>query len=125
MTIKVPAHIQPYIETLGEELGIKFLLAFGGGYAYLSGRPQGRSPVTQLIGVEAHAILAARLGARSLRVPLAKPFIARCFKAKGWTVNAIARELHSSDVAVRGWLKSGDDRQMSFLKSLDDDLETL
>jgi hypothetical protein len=120
MTIKVPAHIQPYIETLGEELGIRFLLAFGGSYAYLSDRPQERSPVTQLVGAEAHAKLAGRLGAGSLRVPLAKPFIARSFKAKGWTVNAIARELHSSDVAIRGWLKD-DSRQMSFLNTLDGD----
>lgn len=117
MTIKVPAHIQPYIETLGEELGIKFLLAFGGSYAYFSDRPQERSPVTQLVGAEAHAKLASRLGAGSIRVPLAKPFIARSFKAKGWTVNAIARELHSSDVSIRRWLKDDNDRQLSLFAS--------
>ena len=117
MTNKIPAHIQPYIDTLGEELGIRFLLAFGGSYAYLSERPQDRSPVTQLIGADAHMRLAARVGSGSLRIPLAKPFIARSFKDKGWTVNAIARHLHASDVAVRGWLKDRDDRQLSLFKS--------
>ena len=117
MTNKVPAHIQPYIDTLGEDLGIRFLLAFGGSYAYLSERPQERSPVTQLIGAEAHMRLAARIGSGSLRIPLAKPFIARSLKDKGWTVNAIARQLHASDVAVRGWLKDRDDRQLSLFSS--------
>ncbi|SOC41602.1 hypothetical protein SAMN05892877_10922 [Rhizobium subbaraonis] len=115
MTAKVPAHLQPYIDTLGEELGIEFLLSFGGGYVYLSERPQGRSPVVEQFGEEAAIALAVRIGTGSLRVPVGKPFIARHFRAKRWTVNAIARKLHVTDVTVRAWLKQADDRQLSLL----------
>ena len=113
--VKVPAHLQPYIETLGEELGIEFLLSFGGSYVYLSERPQQRSPISGLIGQEKAVELAQRVGSGSLRIPVGKPFIARHFRAKDWTINAIASKLHVTDVTVRSWLKPTDDRQLSLL----------
>lgn len=116
MNIRVPAHIVPYIETLGEDVGIQFLLEFGGSYQYLSERPQERSPIVQFVGLEQTRKLAVRLGLPgSLRIPLAKPFIARHLKAQGATVNDIARRLHVSDVTIRGWLKEGDNRQLRLL----------
>jgi len=113
--IKIPAHIQPYIETLGEELGVKFLLSFGGSYVHISERPQERSPVVALIGHDKTVALAKRLMTGSFRVPTAKPFIAQVFRGKGWTVNMIARELHVTDVSVRGWLKPDLGRQLQLL----------
>ncbi len=113
--VKVPAHLQPYTEALGEELGIEFLLSFGGSYIYLTERPQARSPVVELVGEELAVALARRIGAGSLRVPVGKPFIARHFRAKGWTVNAIARKLHVTDVTVRSWTKQPDGQQLSLL----------
>ncbi|MFD1330240.1 hypothetical protein [Mycoplana ramosa] len=113
--VKIPAHLQPYIDALGEDLGIEFLLSFGGSYVYLSERPQARSPVVELLGEELSITLARSVGAGSFRVPVGKPFIARHFRAKRWTINAIARKLHVTDVTVRGWLKQADTRQLSLL----------
>ncbi|OJF91716.1 hypothetical protein AX761_21945 [Rhizobium sp. 58] len=113
--LRVPAQLQPYIDVLGEDLGIRFLLAFGGSYIYLSERPQARSEVVYLVGLENAVALARRIGSGSMRVHSGKPFIARYFKDKGRTVNSIARELHTTDVTVRGWLKPPDDRQMKLL----------
>lgn len=110
--IRVPAQLAPYIDVLGLDLGIEFLLKFGGSYIHLSEKPQGRSDVTILIGPEKTIALAKRVGSGSLRVHTGKPFIARHFQAKGWTTNAIARHLHVTDVTVRGWLKPPDDRQL-------------
>ena len=116
MTIKVPAHLQPYIDVLGEELGIHFLLAFGGGYAYLSENPQARSPVALLVGRDKAVALAKSIGSGSLRIPIGKPFIAQYFRSKGWTINAIAQKLHAQDTTVRGWVKPPpDDRQLKLL----------
>lgn len=112
---KVPAHIAPYIDILGVEVGIEFLLKFGGSYAYLSERPQDRSPIAELVGMDKAIALAKRVGTGSLRIPLGKPFIAGHLRSIGWTVNAIARRLHVSDVTVRSWLKQPDDRQMRLL----------
>ena len=113
--LKIPAHLAPYIDVLGTDAGIEFLLKFGGSYAYLSERPQDRSPVAELVGTEKAIALAKRVGTGSLRVPLGKPFIAGHLRATGWTVNAIARRLHVSDVTVRGWLKPSDEHQMKLL----------
>ncbi|WP_411037695.1 hypothetical protein [Shinella sp. BYT-45] len=112
---KVPAHIEPYMTVLGVEGGIEFLLQFGGSYVYLSERPQDRSPVVELVGHEKAAALAKRIGAGGLRVPLGKPFIAAYLRANNWSINAIARRLHVSDVSVRKWVNDADDRQMTFL----------
>ncbi|MEY9717876.1 hypothetical protein ABIA22_000366 [Sinorhizobium fredii] len=115
MHVRVPAQLAPYIDVLGLDLGIEFLLKFGGSYVHLSENPQGRSEVTALIGHELTASLARRVGSGSIRVHTGKPFIAQHFRAKGWTTNAIARHLHVTDVTVRGWLKPPDDRQLSLL----------
>lgn len=111
---KIPAHIEPYLSVLGVELGIDFLLQFGGSYVYLSERPQSRSPVVELLGIEKTAALAKRIGAGGLRVPLGKPFIAAYLRASNWSINAIARRLHVTDVSVRKWLNDAEDRQMTF-----------
>lgn len=108
---KIPAHIEPYMTVLGIEGGIDFLLQFGGGYVYLSERPQDRSPVVELVGAEKAAALAKRIGTGGLRVPLGKPFIAAYLRANNWSINAIARRLHVTDVTVRKWLSDAEDRQ--------------
>lgn len=102
---RVPAQLEPYIDVLGLDLGIEFLLKFGGSYVHLSANPQGRSEVEALVGQELTAALARRVGSGSVRVHTGKPFIAQHFRAMGWTTNAIARHLHVTDVTVRTWLK--------------------
>lgn len=109
-----PAHVEPYVQVLGAELAFEFLMRFGGAELYLSPTPQGRSEVEALIGAEHVAALAA-LGLPR-RVPTAKPWLAAVMKTQGLSHAKIARRLHTSDVAVRGWLSpraSNDPRQTS------------
>jgi hypothetical protein len=107
--LKVPAHLQGYVDVLGIDGAVEFLLAFGGGYAYLSLSPTEDSPVARVIGQDKTAQLARRVGDGSLRVPTGKPFIAAALRAKGEGATAIARRLHVSDVAVRRWVGAMDD----------------
>lgn len=102
---KVTAQVQPYVDALGLDLAVEFILQFGGSYTYVSESPQERSEVVMLVGRENTIRLAKRVGAGSLRVHNAKPWLAAYFRyKKGWTVNATARKLHVSDVAIRRWL---------------------
>ncbi|NCM96130.1 MAG: helix-turn-helix domain-containing protein [Rhodobacterales bacterium] len=115
---KPPAHVAPYVDVLGVDGAVEFLLAFGGAELYLATSPKGRSRLAQLVGVEKAAELAHAAEHLPRRVPTAKPWIAQVFKSRGLSVAEIARRLHVSDVSVRAWLKKtesvpvADPRQM-------------
>lgn len=109
--IPVPAHLASYVRVLGPELAVDFFLTFGGAPIYLASRPQARSQVAALVGEEKARALAEHIGAGHVRVPTAKPWIARRLRAEGSSVAAIARRLHVSDVTVRSYLREADDRQ--------------
>ncbi|TCO73063.1 helix-turn-helix domain-containing protein [Rhodovulum euryhalinum] len=100
---KPPAHAAPYVDILGSALAVRFLMAFGGAELYWAENPGERSRVVQIVGVD----LASALARADLppRVPLAKPWLAACLAHEGLSVAEIARTLHASDVAVRGWLR--------------------
>lgn len=108
LALAAPAHIKPFVDVLGLDDAIQFLLKYGGGYAYFSAVPGSESEIAQVIGVERCTALAKALGAHqgTIRVPLAKPFIARVLSSRGQGPTAIARQLHVSDVSVRRWLES-------------------
>ena len=112
--IRVPAHIQPYVTAVGIEKAVTYLLAFGGSYVYLSDNPQDRSPVVEAVCSDAAIAIATQIGAgEARRCPLGKPFIAAHLKYnKGLTINAIARQMHATDVTVRRWLKNGETTQL-------------
>lgn len=110
--VKVPAHIRHFVDVLGIDGAVDFLLAFGGGYAYFSLDPDPKTDIASQIGVEATAAITQRFGPGSMRVPTAKPFIARVLSGKGKRPSEIARTLHVSDVAVRGWLQDDESRQL-------------
>ncbi|QND45219.1 hypothetical protein HB780_05545 (plasmid) [Rhizobium lusitanum] len=117
--VKVPAHLQPYVHALGEDLAIRFFLRFGGAPLYLAGRPQDRSQLIEFMSAEHVAALAKALGPGHIfRVPINREWIANRLSAKGWKTLAIARELHVTDVTVRKWLKPKDQRQLSFFSKL-------
>jgi hypothetical protein len=111
-----PYTIEPYVRVLGPELAFQFIMRFGGAELYLSPTPKGKSEVEALIGADHVAALAAMDLPR--RVPTAKPWLAAYMKATtGLSGAEIARRLHTTDVAVRGWLnpKGSDPRQMPLL----------
>lgn len=122
MTIapRPPAHIQPYVEALGVDSTVEFLMAFGGAELSLRVNPRdGR--LVALLGREKAMELAAIAGHLPRRIPLAKPWLAQQLHEKGLSVAEIARKLHVSDVSVRSYLKSRgprkppDPRQYSLL----------
>ena len=99
-----PAQVAVYVEVLGYDLALDFLLAFGGAVIYLPKQPQGRSEIEALIGRENLLRLSAEDHRLPRRVPLAKKWVASMLAAKGQSVSAIARRLHASDVSVRKWI---------------------
>lgn len=121
MTVKPPAHVAPYVEILGEEMAVAFLMEFGGGQLNIGENPRGTSRLAQFIGADLELEMARKASRLPRHVPTAKPWLAAVFKSKGLPVSEIARKLHSSETAVRRWLKSSpstsspDTRQMRLL----------
>ncbi len=107
-TPRPPAHVAPFVECLGFDRAITFLLAFGGAPIYLAGRPQATNRLLPVIGADGVAALRREFGNRIDRVPQPKIWLARVWYARGIPVLDIARRLHTTDKTVRIWLK--DDR---------------
>jgi hypothetical protein len=104
--IRIPAQISTYVDIMGIDGTVEFLLAFGGAELYIPKDPKrNRSDLVKSIGYENTLALAKVSHKLQSRVPTSKPWIASVLKTKGHSVAAIARKLHCSDVAVRGWLK--------------------
>ena len=107
---QAPAHLRPYIDVLGEERAVEFLLEFGGGTFYLAADPKGNSEIARYLGLDLAAQLVAVLRSASsstyARVPTAKPWIASVLRGRKLSIGAIARKLHVTDVTVARWLPS-------------------
>jgi hypothetical protein len=100
------AQVQPYVDVLGVDLTMKFLLQFGGAELYLAADPKGRSAVVTLLGYDMAKELAARPSlTMQRRIPLAKRWLAAMLDWQGNSAAEIARTLRVSDVSVRRWIK--------------------
>jgi hypothetical protein len=104
-----PAHVEPYVRILGLDGAIEFLLAFGGSERHIARDPRLRSDIEAVIGADGAAALAEAAMALPRRHPLAKPWMAQVFHARGLSVNEIARKVRVSNVSVRSYLET--DRQ--------------
>lgn len=100
-----PAHVEPYVRILGVEGAVTFLMHFGGGQLYLPRMAVAGSTVALVMGEEKARDLGAAADRLPRRVPTAKPWLAAVMQAQGLSVDEIARRLHASNVAVRGWLQ--------------------
>jgi len=108
-----PAHVEPYVEALGVEVAVKFLLHFGGADLYIARDPKGASEVVEVLGRDGAQALSALAQRTKLqfRVPTAKPWIARHLHVtKGLSKAAIARRLHVTVPTVTRWLADGPPR---------------
>lgn len=113
--MKVPANLAPFINTLGFDKGIEFLLRFGGSAMYLPKKPQdGRSMASSLLTADEIIALSQAIDRDYLRIPVGKKFIAVYLHSRGISIGEIARRLHMTDVTIRGWLKKAD-QQLSLL----------
>ncbi len=101
---KPTAQVAPYVDCLGPELAVTFLLAYGGGELYLARDPKGRSAVETLVGSEGVRAMSAhhRIGER-VRPPLAKRWLASVLLWQGHPVAHVARTLRVSEDSVYKW----------------------
>ena len=117
-----PAHVAPYVDALGVEDAVCFLLHFGGAELFIPRHPKGNSELFRVMGLNA-ALILADLNERTIlprRVPIPKPWLARYLKVTtGLSHAAIARKLHASDVSVRRWIAGMDDRSQPATDQLD------
>ncbi|WP_442771783.1 helix-turn-helix domain-containing protein [Paenirhodobacter enshiensis] len=117
--IKPPAHIAVYLDVLGLDLTVEFLLHFGGTELYIPVNSKGRGELVALVGDERAAALAERIDRLPSRVPTGKPWLAEVFQSRGLSVVQIARRLHVTDVAVRRWFRQAEaERQRQAQRSL-------
>ncbi|MBK0328138.1 helix-turn-helix domain-containing protein [Rhodobacteraceae bacterium F11138] len=98
---RTPAEVEPYVAILGVDLGIQFLLTFGGAEMYIPRNPKTRSRVAALVGAEKTAELAQSDYLLPRRVPLVTPWLSACLHVQGWNLADIARRLRVTDVTVR------------------------
>jgi hypothetical protein len=101
---KPPAEVETYVDILGVDLTIEFLLRFGGAEMYIPKSPKTRSRVAVLVGREKTAELARSDHLLPRRVPLMTPWLAACLHVQGWPVAELARRLRITDVTVRTYL---------------------
>jgi len=99
-----PAQIEVFVEILGVDLTVEFLLRFGGAELYVAKDPKSRSQLVAFVGPERAKALGQVTDRLQRRVPLVKPWTAQYLAWKGMWVAEIARTLHTTDVSVRGWL---------------------
>lgn len=99
------AQVAPYVEALGAELAVQFLLAYGGAELYLADDPKGRASHERLLGYDKAKALAANPALLQRRIPLAKRWLATMLQWQGHSTAQIARTLRVTDVSVRRWLK--------------------
>lgn len=100
------AQIAPFVQVLGLDGAIRFLLAFGGAELFIGNNPKDTNQLVQIFGREAVETL-ARLPTLPRRIPLAKPWLTAYFRAQGFSIAQIARKLRISDVSVRTHLRRG------------------
>lgn len=115
-----PAHLQRYVDALGVDQTVEFLLRFGGADLHVSRNPRPNSPVVLTLGEEGARRLFDAYETYNLpkRVPLGKRWIAQVLFTQGDSVASIARRLHMSDTAVRRYTSAQrhhDPRQLPLL----------
>lgn len=108
-----PAHLDPYIEVLGPELAVRFLIEFGGTPAYFPDDPKGKSAAEALIGPERLRALGARMPSNWAEIPMPRPWLIRALDAEGKSVAAICRLLHTSSTNVKKQLRLAKKAQLS------------
>ncbi len=102
---RVTAQVEPYVQALGPDMAVTFLLAFGGAELPIAAVPTERAEYVRLIGHDKAQALAAVAHRLPPRVPLAKKWLAEMLHWRGYSSAHIARTLRVTDVSVRRWFK--------------------
>ncbi|KHQ53003.1 hypothetical protein [Mameliella alba] len=100
-----PAHLDPYIEVLGPELAVSFLVMFGGAPLYFPDDPMGRSSAEHLIGAVRLRELGQRMPSNRVAIPMPKNWLIRALHAEGLSMPQICRTLKTSHSNVKRTLR--------------------
>lgn len=102
--MNAPAHLQIFVEALGEEKAVEFLLAFGGARLHIPVKPTPRSELVTVLGEEAATALAKRRDSIPAEIPTGKKWIAQRLHAAGLSQMKIARRLHVTRATVHRYI---------------------
>ena len=105
---KPTAQVAPYVEALGPETAVLFLLAYGGAEIDIAAHPKGRSSHESFLGQDKAKALASVVHLLPKRVPLAKLWLVRMLVWQGHSIAETARRVRISDVTVSRWLTFGE-----------------
>ena len=101
---KPTAQVAPYVQALGSETAVRFLLAYGGAELYIAADPKGRSSHESFLGQDKARALAGVVHLLQKRVPLAKRWLVQMLVWQGHSIADAARKVRATDVTVSRWL---------------------
>lgn len=96
-----PAHLDPYIEVLGPELAVRFLIEFGGARMYFPEDPKGKSRAEAMIGADALRRIGQRLTSNRPDIPIANTWLVQAMTAEGKGTWEICNTLRITIKTVR------------------------
>lgn len=96
-----PAHLDPFVEELGPELAVRFLIAFAGCTLYFPDDPKGRSRAEGLIGAERLKVLGQRMRSNRAEIPVPRTWLILALTAEGKSTAEICRALKVTATTVK------------------------
>lgn len=99
-----PVEIADVAAAIGVEATLKLLEAYAGCRVHIPATVNQGSPLAREIGLEAAQALARLRGPDDWKPPALKNWRARVYKARGLTVNEIARKLGADRTTVQRYL---------------------
>lgn len=100
---RASAQVAPYVECLGAEVAVQFLLRFGGAELYIPANPGAASSLSALVGVEG----TARMANHRRIAQHVRRWLALMLHWQGYSIAQIARTLRTTDVTVRSYIRDG------------------
>jgi hypothetical protein len=102
---QTPAQVAAYVEVLGPDLAVSFLLEFGGAELYLAADPRGRSALEQFVGYDMAKALGAHPNLQMVqRIPLARKWLVLMLAWQGHPHAQIARMVRVASSTVRRYV---------------------
>jgi hypothetical protein len=99
------AQVAPFVEVLGPDLAVQFILEFGGAELYLSAQPRGRSALEAMVGHDKARALAAHPAMQMVqRIPLARKWLVLMMAWQGHPHAHIARTVRVATSTVRRYV---------------------
>lgn len=93
----VPEAMAPFVEVLGIEGAVHLCMAVGGRRINVPLNPSAADDLVRLAGMDVAEKLSARMAGERVAVPFPRAFLIRYFRARGWTVPAMAGALKCSE----------------------------